>query len=139
MPSHPHHDPSAGASAARTTAGCLRTLMPSHTRYSEPAMVSTVSAPGMLAISPPTPAATTSVATRCPYSIPRTAGTVRRASPAVIAYAQSAPGVITNKTDTPQNAQIAAESIFFSLVWKKSKKDHPEGVTKMWLVCVPRR
>lgn len=60
-----------------------------------------VSTAGVPATNAPSPAATTAVAARCPANRPPTAGiTVRCRSPAEIAYAQSAPGVITNRKDT---------------------------------------
>jgi hypothetical protein len=78
---------------------------PSQTRYTAPTVVSTVSSSGDRATSAPTPAATTAVAARCPASSPPTAGsTTRCRRPAAIAYAQSAPGVTTNRNDTTQNA-----------------------------------
>jgi len=79
--------------------------IPSHTRYTAPTVVSTVSSSGDPATSAPTPAAATAVAARCPASSPPTAGsTTRCRRPAAIAYAQSAPGVTTNRKDTAQNA-----------------------------------
>ena len=53
----------------------------------------------------PKPAATTTVAARCPESMPLIAGTTERfRRPEEMAYAQSAPGVNTNSMDTAQNA-----------------------------------
>jgi hypothetical protein len=52
--------------------------MPSHTRYSAPATVSTMRTTGDPATTAATPAATTAVATRCPVSSPATAGTTLR-------------------------------------------------------------
>jgi hypothetical protein len=56
-------------------------------------------------MSAPTPAATTMVAVRCPASNPVIAGRIARSCiPAAIAQAQSAPGVMTKRIETPQNA-----------------------------------
>ena len=89
--------------------------IPSHTRYAAPAVVSTVITSGERATSAATPAATTAVAARCPASSPLTAGsTVRCRSPAAIAYAQSAPGVITSRNDTAQNAATVPPGMTFS-------------------------
>ena len=96
--------------------------IPSHTRYAAPTAVSTVSSSGERATNAPTPAATTAVAARCPANRPPTAGNTSRClSPAVIAYAQSAPGVITNKNDTAQNAATVPPVTIFSFnqLWRE--------------------
>ena len=105
--------------------------IPSHTRYVAPTAVSTVKTSGDRATSAPTPAATTAVAARCPASSPPTAGsTVRCRSPAAIAYAQSAPGVITEEKDTAQNAATVPPAMTFSFAladlddpWLTGEKD----------------
>jgi len=53
-------------------------LTPNQSKYPEPAMVITRKIIGLLATSPPTPAATTSVANKCPESKPATAGVTKR-------------------------------------------------------------
>jgi len=89
--------------------------IPSHTRYAAPTAVSTVKTIGSRVTSAPTPAATTAVASRWPASNSVTAGsTTRCRSPAAIAYAQSAPGVITKRKDTAQNAATVAPAMTFS-------------------------
>jgi hypothetical protein len=102
------HDPGASSTPASGTAGRESMPIPSHSRYTAPAAVSTASTSGDRATSAPTPAATTAVAAKCPASSPPTAGsTTRCRSPAAIAYAHSAPGVTTNRNDTAQNAATA--------------------------------
>jgi hypothetical protein len=66
--------------------------------------VSTIRAIGWLATSAPTPAATTRVAIKWPSSNPEIAGKTLPLIPAEIAYAQSAPGVITKRMDILQKA-----------------------------------
>ncbi|MFC3244354.1 hypothetical protein ACFOJ6_21065 [Gordonia humi] len=75
-------------------------------RTPPPATVSPTIAFGEPATTAATPVATIAVAARWPPSIPPTDGTVCPRIPAAIAYAQSAPGVITNIADTAQNDTI---------------------------------
>ncbi|MNV93862.1 hypothetical protein D3C71_1885970 [compost metagenome] len=79
-------EPDAWSSPARGVEGCKSMLIPSQSRYAAPATVSIERAMGLLATRPPTPAATISVANRCPINNPATAGiTTRPTRPAGIA------------------------------------------------------
>src|SRR6476661_3745442 len=81
---------------------------PSQIRYAAPTSVTAVRARGLVTISTASPAATATVRTMYPATIPATAGrTIRSRNPTAITYAQSGPGVSTSTTSIVRNAATA--------------------------------